>query len=163
MQRPPLIRRDLPAAGAVFYGVQQARNPLCMKMGNAALPVHALLLIAVWPGGVEAGLCLTGGPWKTDDDMIDSPSTAVVNNVLELVLQQQVSSAPSSADFAWETSTAHTEWKAEETALILIDLWNCHWCTAMSHRTTDLAFRYICMRVRPAGSTGGLFFPDRTV
>ena len=115
-----------------------------MKMGNAALPVHALLLIAVWPAGVEAGLCLTGAPWKTDDDMIDSPpSTAVVNNVLELVLQQQVSSAPSSADFTWETSTAHTEWKAEETALILIDLWNCHWCTAMSHRTTDLAFRYI--------------------
>ena len=28
-----------------------------------------------------------------------------------------------------------------ETALLLIDVWNCHWCAAMSQRTTDLAYR----------------------
>ena len=61
------------------------------------------------------------------------------SSVLQLSLLRQV--LASSADFGWDTSTTHAEWKAEETALILIDLWNCHWCAAMSQRTTDLAFR----------------------
>ena len=61
------------------------------------------------------------------------------SSVLQLSLLRQV--LASSADFGWDTSTTHAEWKAEETALILIDLWNCHWCAAMSQRTADLASR----------------------
>jgi nicotinamidase-related amidase len=62
------------------------------------------------------------------------------SSVLKLALRRQVQS-PSSTDFSWETSIEHADWKANETALILIDLWNCHPCDAMWHRTTDVAFR----------------------
>jgi nicotinamidase-related amidase len=60
--------------------------------------------------------------------------------VLKVALRRQVQTT-SSTVFSWEDSIMHTDWKADETALILIDLWNCHPCDAMWHRTTDVAFR----------------------
>jgi len=56
------------------------------------------------------------------------------SETLSLGLTRQLPTA-SSADFGWVARSDAVEWRASETALVLIDLWNCHWCDAMSQVT----------------------------
>jgi hypothetical protein len=75
----------------------------------------ALLVILTHQGAVAAAAAapLAGGSGNGS------------SSVLQLSLSRQVP-ASSSADFDWEARITRAEWRAEETALVLIDLWNCH-------------------------------------
>ena len=44
-------------------------------------------------------------------------------------------------DAGWAPTTTVERWPAHETALVLIDLWDDHWCDAMAQRGVDLSLR----------------------
>ena len=48
---------------------------------------------------------------------------------------------PSSYDASWEPRVVQARWQANETAVVVIDMWNSHWCRSMAKRGLDLAFR----------------------
>jgi hypothetical protein len=92
------------------------------------------------------------------------------SGLLALGLQRQI---PTSwrADAGWAPTTEVTHWLANETALVLIDLWDNHWCDAMAQRGVDLSLRVnrTASRLRSRGvhiahspSAPALAFYDKT-
>ena len=59
---------------------------------------------------------------------------------LALGLQRQIATTWRS-DAGWAPTTDVVHWQANETALVLIDLWDNHWCDAMAQRGIDLSLR----------------------
>jgi hypothetical protein len=65
---------------------------------------------------------------------------AADDGTLALGLRRQVATTWR-ADAGWAPSTEVARWRANETALVLIDLWDDHWCDAMAERGIDLSLR----------------------
>ena len=76
-----------------------------------------------------------------------------MSNVLQLNLRSQRLAQDEGGHAIWEVETSTQEWAADQTALLLCDVWNGHWCRgaverldAMIERMDAVVERVACGR-----------------
>ncbi|MGE0761049.1 MAG: ThuA domain-containing protein [Pirellulaceae bacterium] len=93
-------------------------------MSRLSLRVIVFSLVAVLSWADTAGISAEEG---------DSGSAGM----LPLQLRTRVESAPSSGH--WHAVTRRVMWPARETALVICDMWNDHYCVAAAQRVAEMA------------------------
>ena len=76
-----------------------------------------------------------------------------MNNVLRLNLRSQRLAQDEGGHAIWQVQTSTQEWAADQTALLLCDVWNGHWCRGAVERLDAMVERMdaVVERVRVAG------------
>ena len=78
-----------------------------------------------------------------------------MSNVLRLNLRSQRLAQDEGGHAIWEVQTSTQEWVADQTALLLCDVWNGHWCRGAVERL-DAMIERMEVVVRTVRAAGGL-------
>jgi nicotinamidase-related amidase len=66
------------------------------------------------------------------------PAIAAEDAMLKLNLRSQTLGKDSGEHNIWQTTTTPTTWKASQTALLLCDVWDKHWCRGANERLAEM-------------------------